>query len=253
MATRDANGNFRDTTEIFYDVLGALSQIPNETERDIAAMDIFGKSADQLAGIIDDGGAGLREYGDRAAELGLIMSDETLSGLSDVKNKIDELKAQAGARLAETGAKAIEALTPVIDLLVEKLSAVLEWLGNLDAETLQIILTVAAVIAAIAPIAGIIATITSAISGVLALVPALNAAGAAISAFAAANPIVLIATAVAALALLIATHWEEVKAILEVAKKRSKSSLMRQKRASRICVSASTRRSKPSRSSCRVS
>ena len=220
ISIRDASGELRNADEVFFEALEALSQIENETERDLAAMDLFGKSADQLAGIIDDGGASLKEYGAKAEELGLIMSNETLTGLGEVKDKIDELKAQAGAQLAETGAKAIEALTPVIDLLIDKLSAVFEWIGSLDADTLQLILTIAAVVAAISPIAGIIATITTAISGVLALVPALQAAGAAVTAFAAANPIVLIAAAVAALALLIATHWDEVKEILKQAKEK---------------------------------
>lgn len=217
VATRDANGALRDATDIFYDSLQALSQIDNETERDVAAMDLFGKSADQLAGIIDDGGAALRAYGDEAANLGLIMDEETLSGLNNVKNKIDELKGQAAAELAKTGAAAIEALTPVIEVLVEKLSALFEWIGSLDAETLQIILTVAAVVAAISPVAGLIASVTGAVSGLLALWPSVKAAGLAIQAFAAANPILLIITVVAALAAAVIANWETIKPILEAA------------------------------------
>ena len=72
------NGQFRDITDIFYDTVEALSQIPNETERDIVAMEIFGKSADELAGIIDDGGAALRSLGEEAENLGVIISDEDL-------------------------------------------------------------------------------------------------------------------------------------------------------------------------------
>ena len=48
VATKE-NGQFRDVTDIFYDTVEALSQIPNETERDIKAMEIFGKSADDIA------------------------------------------------------------------------------------------------------------------------------------------------------------------------------------------------------------
>lgn len=220
IATRDANGAFRETTDIFYDVLGALSQIPNETERDLVAMDIFGKSADSLAGIIDDGGASLKEYGAQAESLGLIMSEETLTGLNDVKTKIDELKAQGAAQLAETGAKAIEALTPVIETLVEKLSELFNWLGSLSTEQLETILIIGAVVAAISPIAGIIAGICGAINSFLTLWPAVKTAAIAIKAFAAANPLVLIATAVVALVVLIATHWEQVKEILAKVKEK---------------------------------
>jgi chromosome segregation ATPase len=39
--TRNADGSFRDVNEIFNATVEALSQIPNETERDSAAMEIF--------------------------------------------------------------------------------------------------------------------------------------------------------------------------------------------------------------------
>ena len=64
VAVKDANGEYRDTEAIFNDVVAAIGKIENETERDIVAMDIFGKSADELAGILDDGGQALKELGE---------------------------------------------------------------------------------------------------------------------------------------------------------------------------------------------
>ena len=66
VAATNADGSLRDANDVFYDVLQALSQVENETERDQLAMELFGKSADELSGIIDDGGAALREYGEEA-------------------------------------------------------------------------------------------------------------------------------------------------------------------------------------------
>ena len=60
VSTVDANGNLRDATDVFQDAVVALSQVSNETERDQLAMELFGKSADSLAGIIDDGVAALQ-------------------------------------------------------------------------------------------------------------------------------------------------------------------------------------------------
>ena len=56
VSVKDADGNLRDATDVFYDSLKALQGISNETERDQIAMELFGKGADSLAGIIDDGG-----------------------------------------------------------------------------------------------------------------------------------------------------------------------------------------------------
>jgi hypothetical protein len=61
VSVTNADGSMRDAESVFNDTLKALSQIDNETERDQKAYEIFGKSADQLAGIIDDGGAALQQ------------------------------------------------------------------------------------------------------------------------------------------------------------------------------------------------
>lgn len=215
VSVRDANGALRDSNVVFYEVLTALSQIPNETERDTIAMDIFGKSADQLAGIIDDGGAALQQYGTEAENLGLILDTETLQGLNDVNDTIDKLKAQAGAELAKAGAEALEALTPVLETVIDKLSQLFEWIGNLDESQMQTLLTIAAVVAAISPIAGIIATISGAITAFLQIWPQVQAVAAGIKAFALANPLALVVAAVIALGAIVVTHWDKIKPILD--------------------------------------
>lgn len=215
VATRDANGELRNSEDVFYDVLQGLSQVTNETERDTIAMQIFGKSADQLAGIIDDGGAALKALGEEAEQLGIVMDQETLNSLNAVNDEIDKLKAQATGEIAKAGAKAMEALSPVLEDIIEKVSSLLTWIGNLDEEQMKTILTVLAVIAAISPIAGLIATITGAITSFLTIWPQVQAVGAAIKAFALANPMALVVAAVIALGAIIAANWDKIKPILD--------------------------------------
>ena len=215
VAITDANGQMRDANDVFYEVLEALSQIPNETERDQVAMDIFGKSADQLAGIIDDGGQSLKELGEEAENLGIIMDSETLDSLNAVNDELDKLKAQAAGELAKAGAEALEALTPLLETIIDKLSQLFTWIGSLDESQMQTILTIAAVIAAISPIAGLIATICGAITSFLTIWPQVQAAGAAVKAFALANPMALVVAAIVALAAIVITNWDKIKPILE--------------------------------------
>lgn len=203
VSVTNADGTFRGLEEVFYDSLAALSQIGDETERDLAAMDLFGKGADTLATIIDDGGVGLQEYGARAQELGLILSEDTIGKLTSTRDTIDEMKARATATLTEVGAQLLENLAPTIDVIVEKIGEVVAWLGTLDSDTLNTILVVAGVIAAISPIASLVAGISTAI-GVL---------SSAIS-FLVANPIVLLIAAIVGLVTLIATKGEQIKEIL---------------------------------------
>lgn len=204
ISVTNADGTFRSIEEVFYASLSALSQIGDETERDLTAMDLFGKGADTLATIIDDGGVGLQEYGAKAQELGLILSEDTIGKLTATGDQVDEMKARTTATLAEVGATLLENLAPAIETIIEKIGEVVAWIGTLDSDTLNTILVVAGVIAAISPIASIVAGISSAI-GVL---------SSAIS-FLLANPIVLLIAGIVALVTLIATKGDQIKEILQ--------------------------------------
>lgn len=164
VATRDVNGNFRSTSDIFFDTVKALSQIQNETERDTVAMDIFGKSANELAGVIDDGGAALKEFGKEAEDAGLIMSQDTLDGLNEVNDEIDRLKAQGTAALAKAGAAALQALQPVLEKVINGIAKVLDYIANLSPETMKVILIVLAAVAAISPLLSLISGLSMALS-----------------------------------------------------------------------------------------
>ena len=157
--TKNADGSFRDINSIFYDTLAALGNVQNETERDTLAMDVFGRGADSLAGIIDDGGAALKAYGQEAEDMGLILSGETLVSLNKTNDALDKLKAQASARLAETGAKALEVLTPVLEKVLGLLSGLLERIGQLTPAQMETIMKILAVVAAISPLASGIAKV----------------------------------------------------------------------------------------------
>lgn len=164
ISTRDAGGNLRSTTDIFYDTIKYLSTIENETERDAVAMSIFGKSANELAGVIDDGGAALRAFGEEAENAGLILDQETLDGLNAVNDEIDKLKAQSAATIAKAGAAALQALTPVIEKVAAVIEKVLNYIAQLTPEQMQLIITVLALVAALSPLLSLVSSISAAIA-----------------------------------------------------------------------------------------
>lgn len=209
--TKNADGSYRDINEIWYDTLEALGNIQNETERDAAALAIFGRSADSLAGIVDDGGKALKEYGKEAEDLGLILSQDTVDSLNEVNDKLDKLKGQATARLMETGAKALEALTPVLEKVVGLIGSVLDYIGQLTPEQIQMVATILAIVAAISPLASLI----SKIAGVIAYLPTLiSGIGTALT-WLMANPVALVIAGIVALVALIATKGDEIQAKLQ--------------------------------------
>jgi len=196
IATRDASGNLRSSTDIFYDTIKYLSTIENETERDAVAMSIFGKSANELAGIIDDGGQALKEFGDEAEQAGLILDQETLDGLNEVNDEIDKLKAQGAASIAKAGAAALQALTPLIEKVAVAIEKVLNFIAQLTPQQMQVIMTILAVVAAISPLLSIISALSAAIAFL-------------------ASPIGIVIAIIAALIAIgvaLYKHWDEIKA-----------------------------------------
>lgn len=91
VAVTDENGALRDNEAVFSEIIKALGQIDNETERDAKAMKIFGKSAQDLNPLILGGADALQQYGEEAEKAGLILSEGELSDLSSVQDNMDRL------------------------------------------------------------------------------------------------------------------------------------------------------------------
>ncbi len=190
----DVHGDLRDSQEVWYETLEALSKVSNETERDVLAMDLFGKSAASLSGIIDDGGAALKTLGQEAEDAGLILSTDALESANQFNDAIDRLKATAAQSFLEAGASLATTLVPALEKLVSIVSSVLSWFGNLDGSTQALILTILGLVAAISPVLSLISAVTGAaaalsmgtltligtIGGVVAVIAAVVAAGVAL-------------------------------------------------------------------------
>ena len=174
VSVTDATGAMRPATEVFYDAVQALSQVENETERDQMAMQLFGKSADQLAGVIDDGGAALQEYGTQAEEMGLILSGDTLNSINETNDKIDEMKATFGAAMMQLGATVAEVLAPVVEKVSGFVSGIAQKLSELSPMQAQIVMIILAIVAALAPLLAVGSKIFAGISLIMTKLTALQ-------------------------------------------------------------------------------
>lgn len=222
ISVTDSNGNLRDSTVVFDETVRALSKIENETERDTLSMTLFGKSADSLAGIIDDGGEAFRGFGQEAKDAGLILDQDALNKANEFNDAIDKIKAQGAGTFAEIGTEIAGMLLPFLDDLAAAVSTALEWIRGLDDGQLKMLGTILLVIAGISPIFGIISSVASgvssvsnAINGVMTILPTLQSGFSSVFGFIASNPIVLLVAAIVGLVALIATKGDEIQAILQ--------------------------------------
>ncbi len=97
----NADGSMRDSDTVYWEVIDALGKMKNETERDALAMQILGKSAQELNPLIEAGAGRMKELGEQAQEAGYVIGDEMLSTYGALDDNIQYLKVNAeGAKNA---------------------------------------------------------------------------------------------------------------------------------------------------------
>jgi len=169
VSVTNADGSMRDATDVFYDAISALSKVENGTERDQLAMDLFGKSADSLAGIIDDGGAALQEYGNQAQDMGLIIEQDVLDTLNETNDTIDKLKANVSATMGAVGADVAQTLAPALEVIAEKVEIVTAKIRELTPEQTAIILAITGILAILSPLIILIGGLVASIGAIITL------------------------------------------------------------------------------------
>jgi len=212
----DSQGNLRDNEDVMNDSINALAKMSNETERDAAAMDIFGKSAQDLNPLILGGADALKTLGDEAAKRGLIIPQEELDRVNEFNDELDMLKAEGSASLNQLGASVGEALLPMLKELAGIIRTVAEAFRNMSPTTAKLILGVLGIVATIAPLLIVIGKIATGVSVLMPLFASLGPLLATVAgAFAAISAPVWIAIAAVAALIVIGVavykNWDLIK------------------------------------------
>lgn len=124
----ETDGSLRDSYDVFLDVIDALGEMSNKTERDAAAMGLINESAQQLNPLIEAGTDALRAYGDEAERMGAVLSEDDLKALKDVDDAQNRLKKtqeavtdQISLQYAPHMEKALTKTTELVTTLGQKL------------------------------------------------------------------------------------------------------------------------------------
>lgn len=91
VSVRDSSGNFRDSEQVFWDVVDALGGVSNQVERENLAMTLLGKSANELNPLINAGSEAFKALGDEAQAAGLILSEDAVGALGNVDDAMNRV------------------------------------------------------------------------------------------------------------------------------------------------------------------
>lgn len=199
VAVADAEGNFRDLTDILADV-DAATQGMGDAQRAAALSSTF--TADSMRGvnILLNEGVGtaaafeesLRGAGGAAQEAAAIMGDTTEGRLLEMQSAIDTV-----------AIKLSDALMPAVSVVVEHVtqaaSAFAEWFGSLDEGTQTAIIAGVGLIAVAGPIVTIIGSLVGIVPKVVGAISGFSKAFGVLNAVMRANPILAVVGVIATL------------------------------------------------------
>ena len=108
---KNSDGSLRDSQEVYWELIDALGQVDNETERDAMAMQILGKSAQELNPLIEAGSARMAELGQQAHDAGAVLSDDALESFGAFDDQLQYLKVNSEAAKNALGTALLPMLT----------------------------------------------------------------------------------------------------------------------------------------------
>lgn len=220
VAIVDANGNYRDMTDILADVQKATEGM-TQAERDMALSSVWGTEA--LKGVnmaFEAGVPKIREF-----EEGIRNSDGAASEMYDtmqnnLQGAIDNMKSAFEGLLITIGQR----LIPIFQNLVEGITNVFTWFNNLNPAIQNVIIAVGGFLAILGPllliVGNVIIFIVKLSTSISALVTFFSAGGAGAGLLSAAigalsGPIGIaigVITALIAVGVLLYNNWDTIKA-----------------------------------------
>ena len=211
VSVTDADGNLRDSDEVWQDTIKALGEVENETERDALAMQLMGKSAAELNPLIEDGGETYKNVADTMSKYGLDFVDqETLDKANQFNDQLDTMKLIGSVAIAQVGSQLAAYLAPALEKVVGWIGNLASWLSNLSPQVLTVIGIVAGVIAGLAPVLIVLGKLAFAVSSIINLVGVVGPVIAGL-----AGPIgiaIAIIGALIAIGILLYKNWDTIKA-----------------------------------------
>ena len=162
----------KSQAEQFKLIADRISLIADPGERAAAAMDIFGRSGQQLVPLLSQGIDGIEALEKKAHDIGAVMSTEQAQAAADFTDAWLDVKESLMGVSREIAAAIVPTLTDLLNAAVPFIKLAADWIGN----NKQLVLTIAAVgvglVAAGTAITGVGAALAVVIPAVSALATA---------------------------------------------------------------------------------
>lgn len=121
VSVTNADGSLRSQEAVFEDSIKALQGVENETERARLATQLFGRAGTEMAPLLNQTAESTEALKQKAHDLGMVMSDETIDAGVKFTDTMDTMKRSFEGIKNSLGGMVLPIVQQVLDLIMSKM------------------------------------------------------------------------------------------------------------------------------------
>ena len=126
ISVTDVDGKLKTQEDLLYETITALQGMDDVTKRTAIASELLGKSASELAPLLNAGAGSMDEMKKQAHDLGLVMSDDAVDAGVQFTDTMDQLKRSFSVIGTEVGTTLMPIFQDLAETVIKNMPAIKE-------------------------------------------------------------------------------------------------------------------------------
>ena len=118
-----------NSSDAFNAVIGKLADMKDETQRNAIASQLFGKSYADLNPLLKEGSSGIEELKQKAVDLGLVMSNDSVSAGENFGDTLETVQKSFGALTTKIGVEVIPIVQTFLNWILDNMPTIQTVVG----------------------------------------------------------------------------------------------------------------------------
>lgn len=131
VAVRNSDGSMKSSTDVYNDVLSKLADMGDTAEATAIGTDLFGKAFTDMKPLLAGGSEGIEELKNRADELGIVLSEDSVTAGVVFGDTLADIKMSLGGVFNSIMGSLIPVIQQVLDLVLANMPIIQGMLSTL--------------------------------------------------------------------------------------------------------------------------
>lgn len=131
ISVTNADGTMRSQESVLWDTVRAFQGMEDGAEKSRLAQELFGKQGQEIIPLLNSESGSIDEMRQKAHELGLVLSDETINSGVELTDTMDQMNRALGAVGTNLGAAVMPIVKDFAQLIIDNMPMIQELIGNI--------------------------------------------------------------------------------------------------------------------------